>query len=181
MWPLSPLCIKPVQQALVQYKALRPIWPGSMHWLFMHSQKQRGWEWIKRPTFPRRHSGVLQDSTGSWCTCICSHAQPTQSACDLMTTRRVWSSAAGAHKTMRSLWEKVGMSPWGEQLRKGNALYKILGYTWKKCMTVFYPHKGYVYLISNTQRASYWVFMGAADIFTGCQTQKRKSKACLLW
>lgn len=105
------------------------IWPGSMHWLFMHSQKQRGWEWIKRPTFPRHHSGVLQDSTGSWHTCICSHTQPTQSACDLMTTRRVWSSAAGAHTTTRSLWEKVGMSPWGEQLRKGNALYKIQGYS----------------------------------------------------
>lgn len=144
-----------------------------MHWLFMHSQKQKGWERIKRPTFPRRHSGFLQDSTGSWGTCICSHAQPTQSACDLMTTRRVWSSAAGVHKTTRSLWEKVGMGPWGEQLRKGNALYKILGYS-DTLEKLFYPHKPYVYLILNTNSIFSSIY---DDISTGCQTQKEDKKA----
>lgn len=176
--PLASALVINSMQSLTPY-----IWPGSMHWLFMHSQKQRGWQWIKRPNSHAvtRASCRRARDPGARAS---AHTPSRHNQPEISWPRDVFEAVAPELTHRRDLCEKrlewvPEENSWGRGMLCTS--YRDTVIHSKKHVTERYPPEGCVYLISDTQRAFYWLFMGVSDVSTDCQTPKRTKSIVKHW
>lgn len=161
------ICIKPVQQALVQYKALRPISGLDQCIDSLCTHKSREAE--SGSNGPHSHAVT-------WASCrtargpvarASAHTPSRHNQPVISWPRDVFEAVPPELTKRWDLCEKrLEWVPEENSWERGMlcSRYWDTVIHFNKCMTGFYPHKGYVCLILNTQKASFWVFMGVADI-----------------
>ncbi len=125
------------------------IWPGSMHWLFMHSQKQRGWPCIKTVHIPTPSLGRPAGQHG-----VLTHVYLLTHPADTISLR------SHDHETCLKQWRRRSHTDeisvrkgWNESLRRtaeeGECFVQDTGIQWytRKSMwqSVIHPRDMFIW------------------------------------